>query len=238
MKKILILILFVCLLTTSVPRTTALVSSTDTNAENSLGIAKATRLTLKDLSTTTQYRIRLSWSPSRTSSIDGYSIYRQDGSQAESLKISSVASNASHFDDTSSFTADQVYIYAVRAYQGDNESINSNAVSISPSELSAYGIDNFKPLVVLSSLNNINDVPVSPVLILSFLFLLMFAGLIFLYRGWLAKKFPILYKDIIQTKPTSQAGHFFSILFGIFVLIIILAILIVIYQEGFSIFIG
>ena len=88
-------------------------------------IEPATNLKAEDVADDTGGKIKLIWAKSGTSGIDGYRVFRHSQTNSEYKQIIEVLAKNLEYED-SGLENSQEYIYIVRAYKGDLESVDSN----------------------------------------------------------------------------------------------------------------
>ncbi len=90
-----------------------------------VAIEPPTNLKAEDMADDTGGKIKLTWTKSSTSSIDGYRIYRRSNNETDFTKIADVGAKFLDYEDTD-LENGQEYVYVVRAIKGTSESVNSN----------------------------------------------------------------------------------------------------------------
>lgn len=88
-------------------------------------IEPPTNLKAEDIAGDTGGKIKLTWTKSSTSGLDGYRIYRRNDEEKDFTKIADVGAKFLDYEDTA-LENGMLYVYVVRAIKETSESVNSN----------------------------------------------------------------------------------------------------------------
>lgn len=153
-------------------------------ANTSSAITAPTNLVATNESNYTGTGIRLNWTSSTTSTIDGYKIFRSGSASGGFTEISRTINGVTIYIDSTA-TIGQTYYYMVRAYKGNTESASSNVAS-------ATTKDTFKEDILKDHEANSGGVFgglvftlvrfLVPAIIFGLIFILVIVGIILLVR--------------------------------------------------------
>lgn len=169
-------------------------------ADTSSSISAPSNLTAANESSYLGTGIRLNWSPSAASSIDGYKIFRSTQENGSFSEIARMVSGITNYLD-STVTVGNTYYYFIRAYSGNSESASSNIAS-------ATAKDTFKEDILNDYKNNSSGGVLGgllfflgrvaiPLIIFGLIFILIIIGIILLVRH-------NRQKNQTQTQPENQ----------------------------------
>jgi len=108
--------------------------STNTTSD----IGSPTDVKAKNQSTKTELKTKIEWTKSSTDEIDGYKVYRKNGGSEYGLAAQTTKDILNATD--TNLTDKTEYTYMVRAYKGDEESLNSNEATVTAKKSTLKGI--------------------------------------------------------------------------------------------------
>jgi hypothetical protein len=156
----------------------------------STAVAAPTNLSATNESNYTGTGIRLNWTASTTSTIDGYKIFRSNSTDGGFTEIGKTINGVTIYVD-STVTIGQTYYYMVRAYKDKIESVSSNIAT-------ATAKDTFKEEILKDHEANSGGVFgglafalarfLIPAIIFGLIFILIIVGIILLVRRSRQKK--------------------------------------------------